>query len=125
MSAQGNRRPSWEILNDLFKLAGHKQVAYQLHLNLSLIYEWAKEPEGPEEMMNSGRRNPLDRTRELLSISLRNDPDIALEIINWLAAELGGVYIADDQIGALRQIVELAEQAAKRQAPAAPVRKVK
>jgi hypothetical protein len=122
MSAQGHRRPSWEILSDLFKHAGHKQVAYQLHLNLSLVYEWAKEPEGPEEMMNSGRRNPLDRTREMLNIAMTNGrTEIAVEILNWLAAELGGVYVADDQLNALKRIVEAAEEQAKHQT----VRRVK
>ena len=107
MSAQGQRRASWEILNDLFRAVGHKQVAYQLHLNLSLIYEWAKEPESPEEMMNSGRRSPLDRTREILNMAVvAGQKELALEILNWLAAEFGGVCISDEQVSAIESIVE-------------------
>lgn len=111
MSAQGTRRHSWEILGDLCDW---------INLNPSLVYEWCKEPD--EDLMHSSRRNPLDRTREIISFAMTNGrKDIATEIINWLSAELGGVYIADDQISSIEGVL----QDIKAQAKTPKVRSVK
>jgi hypothetical protein len=111
LSAQGNRRPSWEILEDLCQTVPPKEIAYRMGLNLSLIYEWKKEPESPEEMMNTGKRNPLDRNRELINLAVTHGrKDIAIEMFNWLAADMAGVFAGDDQITALEAIIEAIKQ---------------
>lgn len=114
MSAQGYRRQSWEILKDLAGRVGAKSIAYHMRLNLSLIYEWVKDPESVEDMMSSGKRNPLDRVRELLHLAVsEGQRDLAVEIINWFGAEVAGVYLDDKDLEALKRIVDEAEKQAK------------
>lgn len=115
MGAEGYRRASWQMIEDICRaVGGRKGVAYQLHVNKSLVAEWATDPENDEEIMSSGKRNPLDRTRELLHMAaVSGKKELALEMMNWLAAELGGVFIADKQLLNLKEIVEQAEAQAK------------
>lgn len=113
MSAQGSRRQSWEILADLCDSITIKALAYNLHLNPSLVYDWCKEPD--DDLIHSSRRNPLDRTREIVSNAMTNGrKDIAVEVINWLAAELGGVYVADEQLNSIEGVLEGVKAQARR-----------
>ncbi len=110
MSDQGQRRMSYEILADLFKTVPVKSIAYELHVDKSLVYGWGKDPDS-DELMYMGKRNPLDRTRIILSMAVsQGRKDIALEIVNWLATELGGMFIADTQMEGIESLVNAVKQ---------------
>ncbi len=115
MSAQGSRRMSYAILEDLFETVSAKSVAYEMHIDKSLVYGWGKDPD-TEDMLNPGKRNPLDRTRILLSMAVtQGRRDIALEIVNWLAAELQGVFIGDEQMESIEKLVNAVKEQANPQ----------
>src|SRR3990167_3308176 len=114
MSAQGYRRQSWEILQELAKYITAKAIAYAMRLNISLVYEWIKDPETVEEMMNAGKRNPLDRAGEILHLMASNGHrDLALEALNWLAAEAGALVLLDEEVDALGKPLEEAKARAR------------
>lgn len=75
---------SHEVMKELLKKTGAKQVASELGLSLSLIYKWA---EPPEEGTGSGAGNPLDRVGQL--IRLTGDVRLA----QWVCERAGGFYI--------------------------------
>ena len=100
-----NRRRSYQILNDLCSQVGYENVSYEMHVSKTMVYKWAETP-GDDDLFNSGKRNPLDRVRTFIQVAMtEGHQEIAVEIINWLSAELGGVFIADDQINAIEKLV--------------------
>ena len=111
----GIRRRSSEILSDLIGRVGCKHVAARMRLSEPTIYKWG-ERSGVEDELPfepSGRANPIDRTADLLHIMVtEGQGELAVETINWLARELGGLFITDDQMGALKQILQMAERQA-------------
>jgi hypothetical protein len=73
---------SHELLRDVLRKAGTKQVADDLSLSTSLIYKWAQPPAG-----EGGVENPLDRLESLLK-STRDH-----RLIQWLCQRAGGFFV--------------------------------
>ena len=116
------RRPSYEILKDAFQAVGFKTVAYQLRINPSLAYKWAEQPENSEELFGAanGRNNPLDRTQDILRLLVTGGHnDLAMEIMDWLARELGGAFVSGDDIAAITRVASTLNEGS------APVKAIK
>lgn len=79
---------SHELLKEMFKQAGAKQIATEMALSLSLIYKWT---EAPEEHDGHGSNNPLDRIEQLLRIT--GDKRIA----QWVCERAGGFFIENPE----------------------------
>ena len=75
---------SHELLRDVFKKTGAKQVAADLNLSLSMIYKWAETP-NPE--VGSGAANPLDRLAALYHSTQDR------RLVQWLCQEAGGFFV--------------------------------
>ena len=75
---------SHELLREVFKKTGAKQVAADLDLSLSMIYKWA---ETPNAEAGSGAVNPLDR----LAALYRSTQDRRL--VQWICQEAGGFFV--------------------------------
>lgn len=113
--APGIRRRSSEIIADLIKKVGCKNIAEKMRLSEQSIYKWGERSGVDEELPfePSGRANPIDRTADLLHIMVtEGQGGLAVETINWLARELGGLFITDIQMDSLKQILQVAEQRA-------------
>ncbi|HWP59483.1 MAG TPA: hypothetical protein VNL14_16445 [Candidatus Acidoferrales bacterium] len=83
-----------------------------MRLSPPTIYKWGERSGRDEDLPfePSGRENPIDRTADLLHIMVtEGQGHLALETINWLARELGGVFINDEQMNSIRKILQLAE----------------
>ncbi len=77
---------SHELLKEVLKKTGAKQIAADMALSLSLIYKWT---EVPEDKNGHGASNPLDRIEQLLRIT--GDRRIA----QWVCERAGGFYITN------------------------------
>lgn len=102
------RRPSYEILEDLIERVGAKAFAYSIRVNQSLVYKWKEKPENAEDLFGAaanGRSNPLDRTQDILRIAVtEGHHELAVEIIDWLARELGGAFVSGEDIAAISKV---------------------
>lgn len=74
---------SYEVLREVFRDKGPKQVAEALGLSLSMVYKWA-EPTGEK---GTGTPNPLDRVEDLLHAT--GDRRIA----DWITERAGGYFV--------------------------------
>ena len=79
---------SHELLKEVLKKTGAKQIAAEMALSLSLIYKWA---EVPEDESGHGASNPLDRIEQLLRIT--GDRRIA----QWVCERAGGFFITNPE----------------------------
>lgn len=79
---------SHELLKDIFKKTGAKQISAEMALSLSLIYKWAEAPESDD---GHGANNPLDRIDQLLRIT--GDKRIA----QWVCERAGGFFITNPE----------------------------
>lgn len=80
---------SHELLKEVLKKTGAKQISAEMGLSLSLIYKWA---EPPDDGAGSGAHNPLDRIEQLVRIT--GDGRIA----QWVCELAGGFYIANPKV---------------------------
>jgi len=85
---------SHELLKEVLKKTGAKQIAAEMALSLSLIYKWA---EVPEDESGHGASNPLDRIEQLLRIT--GDRRIA----QWVCERAGGFFITNPEPAAQQQ----------------------
>lgn len=81
---------SHELLKEVLKKTGAKQIAADMALSLSLIYKWT---EMPEDESGHGANNPLDRIEQLLRIT--GDRRIA----QWVCERAGGFFITNPEAG--------------------------
>ena len=77
----GVHKEPHELLREVFRDHGPKQVADALGVSLSLVYKWAEDPAG------SGSPNPLERIGDLIRIT--GDP----RLIQWLCQQGGGFFV--------------------------------
>ncbi len=113
------RRQSRELISDLRSAVGAKRIANQVDLAEVTIHKWCedagKDAELPFEP--SGRKNPFDRTAELLHMMVVEGlDDLAIESINWLAREIRGLYLSEDQLNQFKKILFDVERQADPQA---------
>ena len=80
---------SYEVLRQVFKPVGCKNVAAELGLSLSLIHQWSRAQDGQSEKLN-----PLDRVVQLAAL-----PD-GEELLEWLCRQAGGSFVRRAQLPA-------------------------
>jgi hypothetical protein len=80
---------SYEVIRQAVDEPGVKAVAAALKVSPALVYKWCEQPADSEDPDQSGAKNPLDRVREIYSLT----KDIRL--VRWLCNEAGGFYIAN------------------------------
>jgi hypothetical protein len=80
---------SHEVIRESVQEPGVKTVAAALKVSAALIYKWCEPTPVNETGELSGAKNPLDRVRDLYSIT----KDIRL--IRWLCNEAGGFYVSN------------------------------
>src|SRR5688572_15330373 len=80
---------SFEVIRQAVDEPGVKAVAAALKVSPALVYKWCEPPADSEDPEQSGARNPLDRVREMFSLT----KDIRL--IRWLCNEAGGFFVAN------------------------------
>ena len=91
MTAVRNERlimESYEVLRQAFKPLGCKNVAAELKLSRSLIYQWSRGKQGKSEAFN-----PLDRVAQLVELG-------GEELLNWLCRRRGGRFVPADKLPA-------------------------
>lgn len=80
---------SYEVIRDAVEEPGVKAVAAALRVSPALVYKWCEPPADADDSEQSGTKNPLDRLREIYSLT----KDIHL--IRWLCNEAGGFFVAN------------------------------
>lgn len=68
---------------------GVKAVAATLKVSPALVYKWCEPPAVDGDMDNSGAKNPLDRVKEMYTVT----KDIRL--VRWLCNQAGGFFVAN------------------------------
>jgi len=79
---------SYEVIRQAVEEPGVKAVAAALKVSPALVYKWC-EPPAEKDPDQSGARNPLDRVRQMYSLT----KDIRL--VRWLCNEAGGFFVAN------------------------------
>jgi hypothetical protein len=80
---------SYEVIRHAVDEPGVKAVAAALKVSPALVYKWCEPPADVDDPEQSGAKNPLDRVREMYSLT----KDIRL--IRWLCNEAGGFFVAN------------------------------
>ena len=75
---------SYELLDEVVRVVGAKQVAADLNLSTSLVYKWCAPPD-----MDSGALNPLERIVQLCKSTRSTRP------IEWVCQQLAGYFVAN------------------------------
>lgn len=107
------RRRSCEILYDHCKKVGFEWMAGLLGVKPISLRKWTEPSKFDQEDLPfdpSGRINFLDRTAVTLRSMATDNPELAVETINWLARELGGVFITSDQLDSVMAILAQAQK---------------
>jgi len=81
---------SYEVLRKAFKPVGCKQVAAELKLSPSLIYQWSRGQDG-----KSAAVNPLDRVVQMLATTKGDG------LLDWLCQQRGGRFVRPGDLPAL------------------------
>jgi hypothetical protein len=105
-----SRRPSYEIIRELIKRVSAKRFSYQTRISLPLAYKWEKDPEHLEELYgaDNAQRNPIDRTEDIIRCCVtEGHHDIAVEIMDGLARQLGGAYVSGKEINAIKRVADI------------------
>lgn len=76
---------SHEVVKACFAERGPKEIADEIGVSTSLLYKWSQ----PTGETQSGAVNPLDRAAQLNAAAPAN------EVLHWLCAQAGGVFIPD------------------------------
>ena len=79
---------SHEVIRLALEEPGVKAVAAALKVSPALVYKWCEPPAEKDDPEQSGAKNPLDRVREMYSLT----KDIRL--IRWICNEAGGFFVA-------------------------------
>ena len=74
---------SQEILRNVIKKAGAKNIAATLGISTSLVYKWTQD----ESALNDGITNPLERIAQLFEISQDE------QLLQWLSLRAGGFFV--------------------------------
>jgi hypothetical protein len=80
---------SHEVIKQAVDEPGVKAVAAALKLSPALVYKWCEPPAVGADPEQSGAKNPLDRVREMYTLT----KDIRL--VRWLCNEAGGFFVAN------------------------------
>jgi hypothetical protein len=80
---------SYDIIKQAVDEPGVKAVAAALKVSPALVYKWCEPPAEKEDPEQSGAKNPLDRVREMYTLT----KDIRL--VRWLCNEAGGFFVAN------------------------------
>ena len=83
------RMKSYEVIRQAVEEPGVKAVAAALKVSPALVYKWCEPPAAADDPDQSGTKNPVDRVREIYSLT----KDI--RIVRWLCNEAGGFYVAN------------------------------
>jgi hypothetical protein len=75
---------SYELLREVFKKVGCKNVARELNRSETLVHKWSRGRDGRSEV-----KNPLDYIAELIRIT--GDKQLA----QWVCAQAGGYFVAN------------------------------
>ncbi len=78
---------SYEIIRQAVEEPGVKQVASELKVSAALIYKWCEPPAKDSDPDQSGAKNPLDRVKELYTITKN------VGLIRWLCNEADGFFL--------------------------------
>ena len=81
---------SYEVLRQVFKPVGCKNVAAELGLSLSLIYQWSRAQNGQSEATN-----PLDRVAQLVALPGGES------LLDWLCRQVGGEFVRGGKLRVL------------------------
>jgi hypothetical protein len=80
---------SYEVIRQAVEEPGVKAVAAGLKVSAALVYKWCEPPADEADPDQSGAKNPLDRVKEMYTIT----KDIRL--VRWLCNEAGGFYVSN------------------------------
>ncbi|MDB5297936.1 MAG: hypothetical protein JWO31_3919 [Phycisphaerales bacterium] len=82
---------SYEVIREAVDEPGVKAVAAKLKVSAALVYKWCEPPADATDPEQSGARNPLDRVRELYTMT----KDIRL--IRWLCNQADGFLVLNPE----------------------------
>src|SRR5438552_16378540 len=82
---------SYDVIRQAVDEPGVKAVAASLKVSQALVYKWCEPPADSEDPEQSGAKNPLDRVREMYSLT----KDIRL--IRCLCNEAGRFFVANPE----------------------------
>jgi len=77
---------SHQVLREAAEKVGVKMLASELRLSPALIYKWCEEA-AADDPDTSGTRNPLDRLKEIVSLTGH------IPVVNWLCHEADGFFV--------------------------------
>ncbi|MGA2502213.1 MAG: hypothetical protein ABSH20_31100 [Tepidisphaeraceae bacterium] len=89
---------SYEVIQHAVEEPGVKAVAAVLRVSPALVYKWCEPPAASDDPEQSGAKNPLDRVREMYTLTR----DIRL--VRWLCNEAGGFFCANPTVNPGEQI---------------------
>ena len=86
---------SYQVLDQVIDRGEATDVARVLSCSPQLIRDWCRAPETSEEFSNTGKFNPLDRIRAIVSVIRESDgsAERAYPIGQYVANMLGGVFV--------------------------------
>ena len=91
---------SYDVIRQAVDEPGVKAVAAVLKVSPALVYKWCEPPAEKEDPEQSGAKNPLDRVREIYTLT----KDIRL--VRWLCNEAGGFFVANPELRANKSLDE-------------------
>jgi hypothetical protein len=80
---------SYEVIREAVNEPGVKAVAAAMRVSAALVYKWCEPPADATDPDQSGAKNPLDRVRDLFTIT----KDIKL--VRWLCNSAGGFFVSN------------------------------
>ena len=83
---------SHDVIREAVNEPGVKAVAAAMKVSPALVYKWCEPAAEKADPEQSGAKNPLDRVRELFTIT----KDIRL--VRWICNEAEGFYVADPDL---------------------------
>lgn len=88
---------SYDVIREAVDEPGVKMVAATMKLSPAMVYKWCEAPAEEGSPEASGSRNPLDRVKELYTIT----KDIRL--VRWLCNQADGFYVANPPVAASKR----------------------
>ena len=85
---------SYDVIREAVDEPGVKAVAAALKVSPALVYKWCEPPADEGDPDQSGAKNPLDRVREMYTLTR----DIRL--VRWLCNQAGGFYVTNPAVPA-------------------------
>lgn len=101
---------TWQLLKQAIPDGRVDEVAKKLGVHGDTIRRWRREPESDDAPTESGRRNPLDRTEDLIDVIFLVNPDGAHLVANHPADYYESIAATHALLGTVKSAAALALQ---------------